>query len=365
MPGTDSVRGTCHPLYIFEIGQLVDLEGCERRIQDTSERLSLKQRGRLSHFQYRPPPLRVTQQSGVSQIGPFPVAPTVELVIYGFGAISVGYAIPIEGPLDSLVELSIGLRARGDLVADARSRVTALVASLGALIVKPKVAEIFEDYVLFEVQSTGPRRDGAEYLEQESGTLARILRAERGTLSEDEIRDAMQATISFGVGDLSVIDYDTAFVLDPEPDEVRAVLEVANVQLLEMRYLDQELDQALQRSYALLARQGGLRTLAPGVYTRDLDEVAELQLDSAMLLERVTNALKFFGEEFPTRIYRLAAQRFHLGEWDQSISRKLSTIESLYQKLAARASGRRMELLEWVVIILIAMEIVLSFLPGH
>lgn len=365
MTGTTIVRGTCHPLYVFEIGQLVDLEGCERRIQDTAERLALKQRGRLSHFQYRPPPLRVTQHTGVSQIGAFPVAATVDLVIYGFGAVSVGYAIPIDGPLDSLVDMSIGLRARGDLVADARSRVEALVASLASLIVKPKVAEIYEDYVLFEVQGLEPARDAAAFLETESGTLARILRAERSTLSEDEIHDAMEATISFGVGDLSIIDYDTAFVLDPEPEEVRAVLEVANVQLLEMRYLDQELDQALQRSYALLSRQGGWRTLAPGAYSRDLDEVAELQLDSAMLLERVTNALKFFGEEFPTRIYRLAARRFHLGEWDQSITRKLVTIESLYQKLAARAAARRMEMLEWVVIILIALEIVVSFLPGH
>ncbi len=365
MAGTAIARGTCHPLYVFEIGQLVDLDGCEQRIQDTSERLALKQRGRLSHFQYRPPPLRVTQPAGVTQIGGYAVAPTVELVIYGFGAMSVSYAIPFAGPLDSLVDMSIGLRARPDLVADARARVTSLVASLGSLIVKARVAEIFEDYALFAVQSLEPFSTAADLVGAESGTLARILRAERGTLSDDEIQDAMQASISFGVGELSVIDYDTGFVFDPEPDEVRAVLEVANVQLLEMRYLDQELDQALQRSYALLARQGGWKALAPAAYAGDLAEVAELQLDSSILLERVTNALKFFGEEYPTRIYRLAARRFHLGEWDQSISRKLETIESLYQKLADRAEGRRMEMLEWVVIILISVEIIISFVPGH
>jgi hypothetical protein len=365
MSGTTIVRGTCHPLYVFEIGQLVDLDGCEKRIQDTAERLALKQRGRLSHFQYRPAPIRVTQPAGTGLVGGFAVAPTVELVIYGFGAVSVGYAIPIPGPLESLIEMSIGLRARGELVADARSRVEALVRSLGELIVKPRVAEIFEDYVLFEVQALEPARDAATFLAAESSTLAGILRAERGALSDDEIQDAMEATISFAVGDLSIIDYDTGFVLDEDPEEVRAVLEVANVQLLEMRYLDQELDQALQRSYSLLARHGGWRSLAPAAYAKDLGEVAELQLDSAMLLERVTNALKFFGEEYPTRIYRLAARRFHLGEWDQSITRKLETIESLYQKLAGLAAGRRMEMLEWVVIILITLEIVLSFLPGH
>ena len=85
-----------------------------------------------------------------------------------------------------------------------------------------------------------------------------------------------------------------------------------------------------------------------------------MQLESAVLLERVTNALKVFGEEYLTRIYRLAARRFQLAELDASISRKLATVESIYQKMADKAAGVRMELLEWVVIILIASEIVLS-----
>lgn len=365
MTATQVARGTCHPLFVFEIGQLVDLDGCERRIQDTAERLALRQRGRLSHFQYRPPPIRVTQPAGAGQIGPFAVAATVDLVIYGFGAVSVGYDIPISGPLEGLAEMSIELRSRPDLAADARRRVEALVASLGGLVTKPRVADIFEDYVIFEVQALEPATDAAEFLEKEAGTVARILRAERGELSEDEIHDATEAAISFGVGDVAVIDYDAAVVLDREPEEVRAVLEVANVQLLEMRYLDGELDQALVRSYEMLARQGGLKALAPGAYSNDLAEVAELQLDSAMLLERVTNALKFLGEEYLTRIYRLGARRFHLGEWDQSITRKLETIESLYQKMADRAEGRRSEILEWVIIILISLEIVLSLRPGQ
>ena len=76
------------------------------------------------------------------------------------------------------------------------------------------------------------------------------------------------------------------------------------------------------------------------------------------------SALKVFGEEYLTRIYRLAARRFQLAELDASITRKLSTIESIYQKLSDRAGTIRMETLEWVVIILIALEIIIS-LTGH
>jgi uncharacterized Rmd1/YagE family protein len=78
----------------------------------------------------------------------------------------------------------------------------------------------------------------------------------------------------------------------------------------------------------------------------------------------VTNALKLIGEQYLTRIYGLASRRFHLSEWNDSISRKLQTLDSIYEKLSARASTNRMEVLEWIIIILIAVSILLPLLPG-
>ncbi len=183
-------------------------------------------------------------------------------------------------------------------------------------------------------------------------------------MSAEEVREATNLRISFGLEDMTVVDWDAALVLDPEPDDVRTVLDFANVQLLEMRHLDLQLDEAIEQSYQLLSRRRGWRVIAPAPFRTDVRKVAELQLESAVLLERVTNALKVFGEEYLTRIYRLAARRFQLAELDASISRKLATVESIYQKMADKAAGVRMELLEWVVIILIALEIILS-LAGH
>ena len=79
-----------------------------------------------------------------------------------------------------------------------------------------------------------------------------------------------------------------------------------------------------------------------------------------MLFEQVTNALKLVGEQFLARVYRLASQHFRLAEWDASISRKLATLDSIYAKTADRAASRRMEVLEWIIIVLIALSIILS-----
>ena len=171
--------------------------------------------------------------------------------------------------------------------------------------------------------------------------------------------DALAFRISFGERDVTYVDWNTALVFDVEADEARAVLEFANVQLLEMRFLDQELDEDLEQSYQLLSSRG-LTGWRPFNSPKHMLHVSTLQADAAVLYERVANALKLVGDMYLARLYRMVARRFHLEEWDNSITRKLQTIEGIYQKLAHRQENRRLETLEWIVIILIAVEIGLT-----
>jgi hypothetical protein len=99
-----------------------------------------------------------------------------------------------------------------------------------------------------------------------------------------------------------------------------------------------------------------------GYYGADLRSVAELQVDNAILFEGVNNTLKLLGDQYLARVYRLINRRFHLDEWDTSILRKLQTLESIYEKISDQASNRRMEILEWVIVVLIAFSIALEFI---
>jgi len=296
--------------------------------------------------------------------GEFTTEPTVEIVLYDLGAATVAYRLQASGSFERMLALSLALRDREPLRQDARSRVEALIAKLGSAVQRPKVANLTEDYTIYGVKAVEPPVEAASVCTTHAAIIAQILRSEPAAMSAEEVREATNLRISFGLEDMTVVDWDAALVLDPEPVDVRTVLDFANVQLLEMRHLDLQLDEAIEQSYQLLSRRRGWRVIAPAPFRTDVRKVAELQLESAVLLERVTNALKVFGEEYLTRIYRLAARRFQLAELDASISRKLATVESIYQKMADKAAGVRMELLEWVVIILIALEIILS-LAGH
>jgi hypothetical protein len=102
----------------------------------------------------------------------------------------------------------------------------------------------------------------------------------------------------------------------------------------------------------------------PGSDRASLHDITQFQMDSALLFEGVNNALKLVGDQYLARVYHAASERFHLAEWDASILRKLQTLESLYDKLRDQAASHRMELLEWIIILLIAVSIVLPFFPG-
>src|SRR5690606_6660663 len=106
-------------------------------------------------------------------------------------------------------------------------------------------------------------------------------------------------------------------------------------ELLELRQLDEELDRALERSRSIERPRWWRRALGLGPELGDAPfrRIAELQVDAAVLFEEVNNSLKMLGDQYLARIYRLANQRLHLGEWDATILRKLETLENLYDKM--------------------------------
>jgi hypothetical protein len=359
-------KGICHALFAYDIGLSINLTEAERRIAANTERGRLRHKARApQYFEYRPAPLRLVQEGGVFAVGLYQSSPTVEVMVYDFGAVTITYRFPLDGPFERLLDLSESLYENEQLLAESRTRVDQLIQVLSPAIERPRIADEVEDYLIFSLDSYHPTADSPLWMTEEP-ELASILRAERTPLSQQETADALSCRISFGLDDAALIDWNAAVLFGKEMDDVRAVLEFANVELLEMRMLDEQLDRALDQAYEALSRKPKLLAL-PGSYDKDTTHIAQLQVDAALLFERVTNTLKLLGDQYLARVYRLVSQRFHLEGWDASILRKLQTLDSIYGKMSDRAGTRRMEYLEWIIIILIAASIAVSFVPmgGH
>ena len=355
-------RGVCYAFFAYDIGLAIDLDEAQRRITALKERATIRHKRRAPrYFEYRPAPLRVTQSGERLAVGAWYTEPSVDALCFDFGAVSVSYAIPLAGSFDDLLGLSESLYENPTLLADSRRRVEQLLADVDPAIARPHIADFVETYAILQIEALRGSWTPAELLGREAERLARILRAERVALSREEVADALAARISFSPDDLALIDWEAAILFDRDPDDVRDVLEFANVELLEMRFLDQQLDDALDQAYEALTR-GSWRVIGPRSARADLRRIGRLQVDAAILFEGVNNALKLLGEQYLARVYRLVSDRFHLAEWDASILRKLQTLDSIYQKLSDFAATRRMELMEWIIIILIAVEIGLTLI---
>ena len=362
-------RGLGYAIFAYDAARSINLAETERRLQQATHREPLQHRRRAPrHFEVQPAPLRVSLEAESLVIGEFQTRNTIDLMLYEFGAVSVIYAIAIDGPFSNLLSLGEGLYDNQSLLSDSRGRVERLLEVVGDAAGSTGIRHMVEDYVIFHVQAFAHTQALAGSREAESlwaehrDLIAQILRAEPRPLSAQEVEDAVSARISYGVSDLTIVDWNAALVVDAEGDDVRAVLEFANVELLELRYLDQKLDRALDESYETLLKRPASRLRRLGYYGSELRRVAEMQVDNATLFEGVNNSLKLIGDQYLARAYRLASRRFHLDEWDAGILRKLETLESIYEKISDQASNRRMEVLEWVIIVLIAFSIVLELL---
>lgn len=356
-------NGSCSVLFVYDAARSIKLEEAERRVHEATQRQTIPRKRRApSYFEYQPPPLRVNQEIEPLNVAGISARETVDLIVYDFGAVSVTYTLPLTGNFSDLLRLAEELYDNELLLSDSRLRVEQFLKMIGDAATQARLAPVVEDYLVFHIESFTRPFDAGRFYVENSRQIAQILRAERQTLSDQEVDDALAARISYGTEDFTVVDWNAALLIDREGEDVRAVLNFANVELLEMRYLDQRLDRALDQAYDALSRSFLNLPGILGSYGAALRRVAELQIDNALLFEGVNNTLKLLGDQYLARVYRLVNRRFHLEEWDGSILRKLQTLESIYEKISDQGTNRRMEILEWVIILLIAVSVAIELI---
>lgn len=357
--------GVAYALFAYDVGLSIGLDAAAKSVKAMTERAPIRhQRRAPKHFEFEPIPLRVTQVSSAHQIAGFSTGPAVETVLYDFGAVCVTYQIPLTGPFSGLLTLSEALYDNDTLLADSRRLVEELLDGIKTAVNRPQIAHFYEDYVIFQLREFYEDGVRARLLAERSTLLAQILRADSDLSSEQEVQDALSCQVAYGADDLTLVDWVSAVVLDKGADDTRAVLEFATVQLLELRHLDWLLDAALERYYQSLSKR---RSKLAGLFPKaneDLREIGELQIESAVLFEGIYNAIKLLGDQYLARLYQQTARRHHLASWDNSIQRKLRTLESMYDKMEHALSGARIELIEWIIVSLIAFEIVMPFFKG-
>src|SRR5262249_44173370 len=143
-------KGTCYALFAYDVGSSINLEQAGHHISAETERSRLRHKARApQYFEYRPAPLRLMQEGGSLTVGSYASSPTVEVMVYDFGAVTITYRFALDGPFDGLLELSESLYEHELLLPESRSRVEHLVQAIQTAIERPKIASDVEDYLIF------------------------------------------------------------------------------------------------------------------------------------------------------------------------------------------------------------------------
>jgi hypothetical protein len=228
---------------------------------------------------------------------------------------------------------------------------------LGSAMVRPGPMPDPEAYTVFTLTELSGERDASQWLADHRRQAAELLTdtpAEK--LSEAQVHEALRLRRSFETTDLTIIDWDAALVVDlaGSPEDVLFVLELANLQLEEFRWMDQSLDHHLDRAYAALERPHWPMGLGAGPVLRSL---RRLRVDLARLADEVSHATKFIGDWHLARVYLLARKRFHLDQWRGSVEQRLRQLDDLYTLAQGELHDRRMLVLELAVVLLFVIDI--------
>jgi hypothetical protein len=349
------VRGCCHVYYALDIGFSVDLKRCAGLIQEAREGCGFEHHARTpATLNLRPAPVHISQTMEPIRGQTFLTEDVVAIKIYDFGAVSVEYRVPFQRPLDQVPLLSSELYDNPRFLADARARAESLLAAIGPAVRRAKVREEAEDYLIFEISSPGEfSRDLEKFLSDNRQVLAQVLSSNTKALSDQQWREELSGRIAYYEDDLTIITWNAALIFGTTMEDVLTVLELANVQLRELHCLDDRLDDSLEESYDIRAQAKSVKA--------SMRRIRELMLDGQAFSEAVTNAFKPFPDAFLARVYAIASQALGLNHCNRSIKDKLSLLNTLYGTLSDEADHDRSVRLEWIVIILILIEVIMGF----
>ena len=352
------ISGHITAFFLFDVAEAIDLARLQHELGGgVAARLAPKPTV-PPHVQYRQPPITIDGHIiNMAEADGF----SVRFKAFDYGVISVALTRPLSGTWDQWVAWGRSCYENAALPRTAEQLARTLVSRAATAVTRLRSDFLTEDYVIFTATQLDDDVSSESLIAARGEAIAQLLRGERSPLSAEERDEILRHRISYFADDLVIPTWNSAFIRDTESGAQGAIeiLEFANSQLLEFRYYDQLLDAELERIYPQLQRQGLLYNWLARRYSRAVRQVHSLFIDVNELTDRTENALKIVGDVYAARLFALAAARLGLDQWKASVQEKLRTLADIYRFAVEQTSMARGEFLEFLVVVILVLELVL------
>jgi hypothetical protein len=288
----------------------------------------------------------------------------LEARLYDLGIVALAMHVPLACPMTwaEATDLLAGVQTYPAWMGEQLdAHMAELRQRLAPALARPNVTVREEDYILFVVE-----RLGAGELASRLGRHPALLQAalgERKPLSA--AATALATPLSYYEDDLILLTWSTAIVIDPDEaarQDAALLLEFANAQLLAFRTYDAQVDADLAALAPRIAHMRQFRwplVLSSRLF---LSEVHGLIADITDTSARVENALKVTEDVYWNRVYAAALAVLRVEVWRTGIADGLRVLRETASLLHDEAEAAWTSLLEVLVIVLIAVELVVAIL---
>ncbi|MGD0080137.1 MAG: hypothetical protein ABSB80_05765 [Methanoregula sp.] len=211
--------------------------------------------------------------------------------------------------------------------------------------------DFYEDYTIYVTD----RRD-------DSIDPVALLIGEKTSISPQMREEIIKNSLSYTTDDLAILSWDSALLCNPEsPTDLIDLIEFANVQVLELRYYDRELTREMEKMYDDIEHADRMAPFRRGrQYHAIMVKLMETSAEISEIIEKVDNLIKVTEDVYYARVYATALKVLRSSQWSESVSRKIEVIQENYSMLSDEVRIQHSNFLEWVIIILIALEFVLA-----
>ncbi|MDH4468052.1 MAG: hypothetical protein QE271_08340 [Bacteriovoracaceae bacterium] len=279
--------------------------------------------------------------------------------LWNFGALSLTFRIIIKEsiPISTFKNIANVIENDEYLEKMARKTLDQLLIDMGEAIKRPRVWEQFEDYLIFNLDPSENSDSDLSHLLQSNDFYQLILTETNINLSQSVKDSIRNFAVQYSDKDLTVVDWNSALVCSTEDfQDICDVIEFGQIQLLEMRYHDDQLDKKLS------ALNKAIQETKPSIFSNKYKNIAQdaakFFIDISDIKEKIDNSLKVVGDVHYAKIFRLAIDKFRLREWNVGINEKLENLKEVALIFQNEVNERRNMLMEITVIALIAVEVI-------
>jgi len=285
------------------------------------------------------------------------------LRVYSLGAIAIEYRIPFAGTIGELIPYSLHFEIQAGkktthLRKDSEETKKTVEKNISTAICDQyEEDQEPEEYTVFCITEK-------DHSLSDRRTIAALIRGEKDPekLSKEEVEDTTKTSLTYTHEDKIYVDWDGAVVIEPSGkyEDVLLTIELALLQLLELRAYDRLLDKRIDDTYTETKKiLTGRMYLLGSELRRMTFDLARMRIEVTELVEKTMNITKFMGDWYLAKLYDKMAQRLHIKDWHDSVLRKLESMEDLYTMASDRVEAQQANLLELLVIALIVIEILL------